>query len=40
MKGLLEQVTRFAPPGKVERNLKRIAAALEVPQSANKWLTS
>jgi len=40
IKGLLEQVTRFAPPGKVERNLKRIAAALEVPQSANKWLTN
>ncbi len=40
IKGLLGQVTRWSTPGKVERNLRRLAAALGVPQSAERWLTS
>src|SRR5579871_4473000 len=40
IKGLLAQVTRWSKPGKVEGNLRKIAAALGIPQSAEKWLTS
>lgn len=39
-RGLLAQVTRWSRPGKVERNLRQIAATLGVPQSADKWLQS
>jgi transcriptional regulator with XRE-family HTH domain len=40
MAGLLEQVTRYTKPGKVEVNLKRIAATLGIPKSAEKWSTT
>lgn len=38
IKGLLDQVTQWCTPGKVERNLRRSASMLGVPESAEKWL--
>jgi len=40
IRGLLAQVTRWSKPGKVEKNVKQIAAALGVRQSADRWLQS
>jgi transcriptional regulator with XRE-family HTH domain len=40
LKGLVEQVGRWSKPGKVENNLSRIAATLNLPASADKWSTS
>jgi len=37
VKGLLDQVTQCSTPDKVARNLRRLATALSVPESAEKW---
>ncbi|HWZ64686.1 MAG TPA: hypothetical protein VNX02_16830 [Steroidobacteraceae bacterium] len=37
IKGLLDQVTQWSTPDKVARNLRRLAAVLGVPESAEKW---
>ena len=38
LKGLIKQVSRWSAPGKVERNLRRLAAALELAEGPDKWL--
>jgi len=40
LKGLVAQVSRWSKPGKVENNLSKIAAALDLPTSADKWSMS
>jgi transcriptional regulator with XRE-family HTH domain len=40
MNGLIRQVGRWTNPGKLERNLNRIAAAVGLPENASKWLTN
>jgi transcriptional regulator with XRE-family HTH domain len=38
--GLIQQVSRWTQPGKLERNLNRIAAAVGLPESASKrWMS-
>jgi transcriptional regulator with XRE-family HTH domain len=39
-KGVIQQVSRQSTPGKVERNLSRLAAALGLPENSEKWLTT
>ena len=39
VEGLAQQVTRWARPGKVERNLDKIAVDLGVAATARKWWT-
>jgi hypothetical protein len=38
--GLIQQVRRWTDPGKLERNLARIAAAVGLPESSNRWMTN
>jgi hypothetical protein len=40
IKGLLEQVTPLTVPGGVEANVKKLAAGLGIPQSADRWQAS
>jgi hypothetical protein len=40
IKGLLAQVTPLAVPGGVEANVKKLAAGLGIPQSADRWQAS
>jgi len=40
LKGLIQQVSRWSAPGKVERNLSRLAAAVGLPEGSDKWLTT
>jgi transcriptional regulator with XRE-family HTH domain len=40
LKGLIQQVSRWSTPGKVERNLTRLAAAVGLPEGSEKWLTT
>ena len=40
MKGLIQQVRRWTDPGKLERNLGKIAAAVGLPESPNRWMTN
>ena len=40
MKGLIQQVRRWTDPGKLERNLAKIAAAVGLPESPNRWMTN
>ncbi len=40
LKGLVVQVGGWAKPGKVEKNLLKIAEALEASHRVSKWLTS
>ena len=40
LKGLIQQVSRWSAPGKVERNLTRIAAAVGLPEDSERWLTT
>lgn len=41
LEGLVRQVNRWAPPGKVEKNLARIAAAVGLPDNASsRWTKS
>ncbi|MBS0365504.1 MAG: helix-turn-helix transcriptional regulator [Proteobacteria bacterium] len=37
LKALVEQLSSATPPGKVERNLSKLAAAVGLPASADKW---
>ena len=37
MRGLIQQVSRWTKPGKLEKNLDKIAAAVGVPESASRW---
>ena len=39
LNGLIQQVTRWTKPGKVEKNLSKIAASLGLPESAGTWST-
>jgi transcriptional regulator with XRE-family HTH domain len=40
LRGLIQQVSRWTQPGKLERNLNRIAAAVGLPESASKrWMS-
>ena len=39
-KGLIGQVSRWTKPGKLERNLDRIAKAVGLSERPSKWLTS
>jgi len=38
LKGLIQQVRNESRPGKVERNLDRLAVALGLPEDWGKWL--
>ena len=38
--GLIRQVSRGSAPGKVERNLRKLAAAVGLPEGSGKWLTT
>ena len=38
LKGLIQQVRSHSIPGKVERNLNRLAGALGLPEDWEKWL--
>src|ERR1700730_8481955 len=40
MKGLIQQVRLWTDPGKLERNLAKIAAAVGLPESPNRWMTN
>ncbi len=40
LKGLVEQVSRRSMPGKVERNIIRLAATLGLPENSEKWRTT
>jgi len=40
LKGLIQQVRGHSTPGKVERNLNRLAVALGLPEDSEKWLTT
>jgi|SRR5579862_2342956 len=40
LKGLVQQVSRWSTPGKVERNLGKLAAALGLSERSGKWLTT
>ncbi len=40
LKGLIKQVSRWSVPGKVERNLRKLAAAVGLPEGPDKWLTT
>lgn len=40
MKGLIQQVRRWTDPGKLERNLAKISAAVGLPESSNRWTTN
>ena len=40
MKGLIQQVRLWTDPGKLERNLAKIAAAVGLPESPNIWMTN
>jgi transcriptional regulator with XRE-family HTH domain len=40
LKGLIKQVSLSSAPGKVERNLRKLAAAVGLPESPEKWLTT
>lgn len=39
IQGLIRQVSRGSAPGKIERNLSTLAAALGLPEGSGKWLT-
>jgi transcriptional regulator with XRE-family HTH domain len=38
LKGLIQQVCLWTKPGKVEKNLDRIAAAIGLPEGGGKWM--
>jgi transcriptional regulator with XRE-family HTH domain len=38
VKGLIQQVGRWTKPGKIEKNLDRIATAIGLPEGGGKWL--
>jgi transcriptional regulator with XRE-family HTH domain len=40
MKGLIQQMRRWTEPGKLERNLAKIAAAVGLPENPNRWTTN
>jgi transcriptional regulator with XRE-family HTH domain len=40
MKGLIQQLRRSTDPGKLERNLAKIATAVGSPESSNRWMTN
>jgi len=40
MKGLIQQVRRWTDPGKLERNLSKIAAVVGLPENPNRWITN
>ena len=40
MKGLIQQVRRWTDPGKLERNLSKIAAVVGLPENPNRWMTN
>ena len=40
IKGLIHQVRRWTDPGKLERNLTKIAAAVGLPENPNRWTTN
>jgi transcriptional regulator with XRE-family HTH domain len=40
MKGLIQQMRRWTDPGKLERNLAKIAAAVGLPENPNRWTTN
>jgi len=40
MKGLIQQVRRWTDPGKLERNLAKIAAVVGLPENPNRWTTN
>lgn len=37
--GLIRQVSRWTDPGKLEKNLAKIAAAVGLPENPNLWIT-
>jgi transcriptional regulator with XRE-family HTH domain len=40
MKGLIQQMRRRTDPGKLEKNLAKIAAAVGLPENFNRWMTN
>jgi hypothetical protein len=39
MKGLIQQMRRSTDPGKLEKNLAKIAVAVGLPENPNRWMT-
>jgi transcriptional regulator with XRE-family HTH domain len=40
MKGLIQQMRRSTDPGKLEKNLAKIAVAVGLPENPNRWMTN